>query len=116
MSDAFTSSEWMLESGDPSIFLAAFETFLKSGARYADGMEGTIYRDAEDPRRFIVLCHWMNKDGLLRWHGSTEYDHEIESVFAKGAVLTRDGVLMHKAADVQWLPGGDFVPIRRGPS
>ena len=116
MPDAFTSSEWMLESGDAPVFLAAFKTFLRSGGLYTGGMEASIYRDAEDPRRFIALCHWMNEDGLLRWHGSTEYDRGIESVFAKGAVLSRDGVLLHKAADVQWLASGDSVPIRHGPS
>jgi hypothetical protein len=115
MPDAFTSSEWMVPSGEPAAFLDAFQAFLQSGAAFTEGMEGSIYRDAEDPRRFIAVCHWMDEAGLLRWHGSAEYDEGIEIVYSKGGVLSRDGVLMHKSAHLRWpengdAPGGGRVP------
>jgi len=84
----FTFGLWSVKPGKEGDFVAAWETFARWTGKHQTGMvgEARLLEDIDQPRRFVSIGGWSDKQKVQAWRESPEF----QAFFAKVSELCEE--------------------------
>ena len=84
----FTFGLWSVKPGKEGDFIAAWEAFARWTGKHQTGMvgEARLLEDIDQPRRFVSIGGWSDKQKVQAWRESPEF----QAFFAKVSELCEE--------------------------
>ena len=73
-----TSGNWVVSEGKQEEFIAAWTELLRwSQKEFPDFGYAFLIQQATDPKHFISVGEWNNRDTIMEWRGHPEFPQKI---------------------------------------
>ena len=76
--DPYTSGNWVVTEGKEKEFVDAWKELLRwSQSEFPDFGSAFLIQQDDDPRHFISVGAWGNKDTVAKWRGHPDFPAKL---------------------------------------